>query len=102
MIEGIIGLVSCLMCAVPFIIISVYNKDSREPISFWSGDTTLRTKVKNVSEYNKGMAKLYKRCAIALMIPLELSLKEISILSAMILLSHTLPVEMNYLLLEHH
>lgn len=33
--------------------------------------------------------------AIALMISLELSLKEISILSAMILLSHTLPVELS-------
>ncbi len=33
--------------------------------------------------------------AIALMITLELSMKEISILSAMILLSHTLPVELS-------
>ena len=39
MVGKIIGLVSCLMCAFPFLIISVYNKDSREPINFWSGDT---------------------------------------------------------------
>lgn len=37
MVGKIIGLVSCLMCAFPFLIISVYNKDSREPINFWSG-----------------------------------------------------------------
>ena len=53
MVGKIIGLVSCLMCAFPFLIISVYNKDSREPINFWSGDTTLKSKVKNVVEYNK-------------------------------------------------
>ncbi len=41
MVGRIIGLVSCLMCAVPFLIISVYNKDSKEPINFWSGDITL-------------------------------------------------------------
>ena len=68
MVGKIIGLVSCLMCAFPFLIISVYNKDSREPINFWSGDTTLKSKVKNVVEYNKKMALLYKRCAIAFLI----------------------------------
>ncbi|RKI99193.1 hypothetical protein D7X87_25665 [bacterium D16-54] len=68
MVGGIVGLVSCLMCAVPFLIISVYNKDSKEPINFWSGDTTLKSKVKNVAEYNNRMATLYKRCAIAFLI----------------------------------
>ncbi len=68
MVGRIVGLVSCLMCAVPFLIISVYNKDSKEPINFWSGDTTLKCKVKNVTEYNNKMAALYKRCAIAFLI----------------------------------
>ncbi len=68
MVGRIIGLVSCLMCAVPFLIISVYNKDSKEPINFWSGDTTLKSKVKNVTEYNNKMAALYKKYAIALLI----------------------------------
>ena len=68
MIGRIIGLVSCLMCAIPFLIISVYNKDSKEPINFWSGDTTLKSKVKNVDSYNKKMALLYKRCAVAFLI----------------------------------
>ena len=65
MVERIIGLVACLMCAVPFLIISKYDKNSREPINFWSGDTTLKKKVKNVSAYNEEMASLYKKCVIA-------------------------------------
>ena len=64
----IVGFISCLMCAVPFYIIAVYNKDSKEPINFWSGDTTLKSNVKNAVEYNKKMAILYKRCAIAFLI----------------------------------
>ena len=65
---GIIGLVSCIMCAIPFLIIAVYEKDSNEPINFWSGDTTLKEKVKNVAEYNKKMSSLYKKCAIAFLL----------------------------------
>jgi len=68
MIGGIIGLVSCLMCAVPFLIIGIYDRDSKEPISFWSGDTTLKSKVKDVYGYNKEMSALYKKCAIAFLI----------------------------------
>lgn len=68
MVGRIIGLVSCLMCAAPFLIISVYNKDSKEPINFWSGDTALKSKVRNVTEYNSKMATLYKRCAVAFLI----------------------------------
>lgn len=64
----IVGLISCLMCAFPFLIISIYNKNSKEPINFWSGDTTLKSKVKNVCDYNKEMAMLYKKCAIAFLI----------------------------------
>lgn len=65
MIGNIVGLISCLLCALPFFIISVYDKNSKEPINFWSGDTTLKSKVRNVKEYNKEMAMLYKKCAAA-------------------------------------
>lgn len=65
MISGIIGCVSCLMCAVPFLITGVYGKDSLEPITFWSGDKSLKAKVKNIAAYNKEMSLLYKKCAIA-------------------------------------
>ena len=68
MLGRIIGLISCLMCAFPFLVIGVFNKDSKEPISFWSGDTTLKSKVKNVVEYNVKMATLYKKCGIVFII----------------------------------
>lgn len=68
MVGRIVGLVSCIMCAIPFFIISIYNKDSKEPINFWSGDTTLKAKVKNIEEYNKEMVLLYKKCAIVFLI----------------------------------
>lgn len=68
MVGRIVGLISCLVCAFPFFIISVYNKDSKEPINFWSGDTTLKVKVTNVYAYNKEMAALYKKCAIVFLI----------------------------------
>ena len=68
MIGRIIGLIACIMCAFPFLVISIYSKDSKEPISFWSGDTTLKAKVKNVKEYNKKIVVLYKKCSIAFFI----------------------------------
>ena len=52
MAERIIGLVCCLLCAFPFFVIGIYNKDSREPIHFWSGDVSLKNKVKDVKGYN--------------------------------------------------
>ncbi len=64
----IIALVACLMCAIPFLIISRYEKDSREPIPFWSGDTSLKVKVKDVHKYNREMCSLYQKCAIAFLI----------------------------------
>ena len=68
MLGRILGLISFLMCAFPFLVIGVFNKDSREPFTFWSGDATLKSKVKNVAEYNEEMAVLYKKCAIAFVI----------------------------------
>lgn len=68
MVGNIVGLLSCWMCAFPFFIISVYDKNSNEPINFWSGDTTLKSKVKNVKGYNKEMAVLYKKCAVSFFI----------------------------------
>ena len=60
----IVALVCCLLCAFPFFVISVYNKDSSEPINFWSGDTSLKDKVKDVKGYNTEIAGLYKKCAL--------------------------------------
>lgn len=68
MVGRIIGLIACLLCAVPFLIISVYDKGSNTPISFWSGDKSLMEKVHDIAGYNKEMADLYKKCAIAFVI----------------------------------
>jgi hypothetical protein len=68
MVGRIAAFIACVMCAIPFLIIAIYNKDSKEPINFWSGDTTLKEKVKNVKAYNREMALLYKRCSIAFLI----------------------------------
>lgn len=68
MLERIIGFVCCLMCSIPFLITSKYDKNSREPITFWSGDKTLKSKVVNVAEYNKEMCGLYGKCAGAFLL----------------------------------
>lgn len=53
MAERIIMLICCLMCSVPFWIISVFNKDSITPIAFWSGgENKLKQAVKNIKDYN--------------------------------------------------
>ncbi len=68
MAERIIGLISCILCAIPFLIISVYGKDSKTPINFWSGDTSLKKKIHNITAYNKEIADLYKKCAFAFVV----------------------------------
>lgn len=59
-IGNIVAFTSCLLCAIPFLIISKYDKDSATPITFWSGDKSLKEKVTDIPAYNKEMANLYK------------------------------------------
>lgn len=66
MAEKIVGLISCLLCAVPFLIIGIFEKNSKEPITFWSGDKTLKSKVKDVTAYNLEMGMLYQKCAFCI------------------------------------
>lgn len=61
MVGKIVCLVCCLLCSFPFFIISM-DKDSLEPIGFWSGDSSLKGKVKDLANYNREMAALYKKC----------------------------------------
>lgn len=61
----IIGFICCFMCGIPFGAIAAYNKDSKDPISFWSGDRSLKDKVKDVANYNREMAVVYKIYAVA-------------------------------------
>ena len=55
----IISFISYMLCAIPFWAIAKFGKDGKDPISFWSGDTSLKGKVKDVAAYNREMAKVY-------------------------------------------
>ena len=65
---GLVGLISCFLCAIPFFIIGVFDKESHTPISFWSGDQTLKDKVTDVKSYNVKMAKLYQKAGLGFFI----------------------------------
>lgn len=68
MLERLIGMAVCLLCAFPFLVLGVYGKDSLEPVTFWTGDKSLKEKVKDLKGYNKEMSKLYKIYALAFVI----------------------------------
>lgn len=55
----IISFISYMLCAIPFWAIAKFGKDGKDPISFWTGDTSLKGKVKDVAAYNREMAKVY-------------------------------------------
>ncbi|MBR2320271.1 MAG: hypothetical protein IKA50_05780 [Clostridia bacterium] len=55
----IIGFICYMLCAIPFWVIAKSGKDGKDPISFWSGDTSLKGKVKDIPAYNREMAKVY-------------------------------------------
>ena len=59
----IISFICYLLCAIPFWAIAKYQVNSKNPISFWSGDTSLQEKVKNVPDYNREMAAVYNKYA---------------------------------------
>lgn len=67
MAERIISVICCVFCAIPFFIISRYDENSVTPITFWSGDNSLKKKVQNIPAYNKEMAALYRKCAWAIL-----------------------------------
>lgn len=55
----LISFICYMLCAIPFWVIAKYGKDSKDPMSFWTGDTSLKGKVKDVAAYNREMAKVY-------------------------------------------
>ena len=61
----IIGFVCALVCAFPFYLIPYCMKGSNTPINFWSGDTTLKSKVKNIPQYNLEMTALYHKYGLS-------------------------------------
>ena len=66
--RGIIGLISCLLCAFPLFTIGNFEKDSGEPIVFWAGDKSIKGKVKDIKGYNQEVSKLYKKCSLVFFI----------------------------------
>lgn len=59
---NIVGLVSCLLCAIPFFITGHY-KDSKYPIGLWTEDSKLSAKIHDVTHFNEEMSKFYLCCA---------------------------------------
>lgn len=55
----IISFICYMLCAIPFWVIAKHGKNGQDPISFWTGDTSLKDKVKDVAAYNREMAALY-------------------------------------------
>lgn len=69
MAERIIMCVCFFMCALPFMIIGLYSKESATPIPFWSGgEDKLKQQLKDIKHYNCEMALLYRKCAIAFLV----------------------------------
>lgn len=60
----IIGALCCMLCAMPFLVLGGL-KNHPEPLSFWSGDDSLKKRVKNVPEYNRAMSRMYRRYGVA-------------------------------------
>lgn len=89
---GIIGFVCCLLCAFPFFIIGRFGKDSKEPVVFWTGDKSLKGKVKDVKSYNREMSKLYKICSLTFVITGMLCLMSLYIGIACIVLECTIGI----------
>ncbi len=90
--EGIIGLVCCMLCAFPLFVIGHFEKDSIEPIMFWAGDKTLKKKVKDVQGYNSDISKLYIKCAFVFVITGILCMIHFGVAMIAILLESTLGI----------
>lgn len=65
MMEKVIGFICCLLCSFPFFVFSRVQKGGNEPIVFWTRDTNLKEKVKDIKGYNTEIIKLYTYCALA-------------------------------------
>ena len=56
----IIGCFCSLLCALPFFYLAWEGRQKNAaPLSFWSGDDTLKDKVKDIPAYNLEMSRLY-------------------------------------------
>ena len=74
MAEKIIIFMCAVLCAVPFFLIGYLNRNSDEPITFFSGDESLKYRLGDIKAYNRQMSKLYRTYAIVILIPGFISL----------------------------
>ena len=66
MIGQIIGCFCCVLCALPFFYLSWEGKQTdAAPLSFWSGDDSIKDKVKDIPAYNAEMSRLFLYTAAA-------------------------------------
>ena len=56
----IISCFCCLLCAGAFFLIPLGFASDSTPINFWSGDTTLKEKIRDIPAYNREMRRLYR------------------------------------------
>lgn len=63
--DRVITCFCCFLCAFPFFIIASDRKNGGDPIGFWTGDASLKKRVRDVEKYNLEMSMLYKKWAIS-------------------------------------
>ena len=90
MAEKVIIFMCAVLCAVPFFLIGYLNRNSDEPIAFFSGDTTLKNRIADVKAYNRVMAKLYCTYAIIVLITGLISFINPGVAIVMLLIECTL------------
>lgn len=56
---NIICCLSFSLCGIAFILIALTKKNTTDPITFFTGDDSLKEKVKDIKRYNNQMFKLY-------------------------------------------
>lgn len=64
----IIGALCSFLCALPFLIAGIFMKKGSEPINFWSGDYSLKDKVKDIPSYNAEMSALYLKYGLSFLL----------------------------------
>lgn len=87
MVGRIIFCICCILCFLPFYFITFLSSDG--PISFWTGDESLKDKVIHVKEYNCEMVKLYKVYAIGFLVSAFLVFIDIRIALLILILQCT-------------
>jgi hypothetical protein len=68
MVEKLIVGLCGILCAVPFLFMSLFGRNGNYPLNFWSGDDSLEEKVADVKAYNRSMSLMYLVYGIILLV----------------------------------